>query len=259
VISFRVFLNLSHSQIENKIEIYLSESDSHHASSVLRLSAGDTLTIVDKTTAREFKAAISPSVHQKGQPLSVIITEEIITEEIIKDRGSSRIGSISFALCKGKKNDIIVEKATELGAENIILWQSERSIVRLGAPSELESKKRRWLTIAESAAKQCKRVTLPEILVTSGHTGVLKAIQSICKKDDLLLMFSLSKDPVHPSSILKPTGQSHLIIGPEGDLTPEEEAHFKSFGFMPVTLGPNILRSETAAIAAMGLMHGLWP
>lgn len=247
--SLRIFTDLTPEEMSGDAPHKLDDKASHHASSVMRLSKGSFLILIDNQSGREFNSEILSS--KSG--LTVIVKEEIF-----RSRGISRINSIAFASCKGNKNDLIVEKATELGAENIILWQADRSISKITEPSDAHKKMSRWHAIAESAAKQCHRNTIPVIYVAEGALGVIEVLAPLSKPEDIRLICSLSKNTIHPSTIQKPTGQVSIAIGPEGDFTPEEESIFLGNNFQPITLGPNILRAETAAIAAMGMVHGLW-
>jgi len=171
----------------------------------------------------------------------------------------ARLGTLAFALSKGPKNDLVCEKACELGAQRIIFWQAARSVVRLEpAKREGAARLRRWLRIAEAAAKQSGRNSVPQVLLLRNSQELLAVLRDSYSPKDICLCCSLSSSAVPINKLERPPGLAHLLVGPEGDLTAQEEETFIKYGFQLVSLGPFILRSETAAIAALGLIQGLW-
>ncbi|MCW8888971.1 MAG: 16S rRNA (uracil(1498)-N(3))-methyltransferase, partial [Gammaproteobacteria bacterium] len=155
-------------------------------------------------------------------------------------------------ISKGDKMDYTVQKAVELGVNRIVPLLTERSVVKLDLKRS-QKKQQHWQGIAISAAAQSGRnrvatvdpiITLSEYLQTPENSSVAKLILS-------------------PSSALGFNSVSrnlslNLLIGPEGGLSDSEERAANNVGFNAVRFGPRVLRTETAAIAALGLIQGLW-
>ncbi len=244
---FQAFVDVA--RLELGATALLSEQDSKHASKVLRLTVGDTITVVDNSTGRSFTSRI-----EKSNPT----TEVRLIEELTEKRSNSRRSGILFALCKGERNDFVVEKATELGVSEIMIFQAERSIAQI-KNEDYEKKLNRWQRIAESAAKQSGRNSIPLVTIFDSLSSSVKHLSLPKYSSDTRILCSLSKDSIHPSKLSEPKHGIWLAIGPEGDFTAQEESYLREHGFIPVTLGPHTLRSETAAIVAMSLAYGLWP
>ena len=153
--------------------------------------------------------------------------------------------------------DLIVQKAVEIGATEIAPLISERTIVNL-VQKDAEQKKAKWQQVAIEAAKQCGQNWLPQVHPPRKlkdffpHTGSF----------DLRLIGSLQPDAIHLKRILADYSEQHrdrpknvlILVGPEGDFTPAELALAKSNGCAPITLGPIILRVETAAIYCLSVL-----
>jgi 16S rRNA (uracil1498-N3)-methyltransferase len=167
------------------------------------------------------------------------------------------VHSLVFALCKGDHNDEVCRKATEFGVHNVIFWQSARSVVRL-AGKDRAAKLERWTKIAESACAQSGQPRAPKITLCLSEAELFSALASVKLPGDRLLCCSLSSGAAQLRSLDRPENGVHLLVGPEGDLTPEEEQALAKFGFEPVTLGRSRLRAETAAVAAIAAVECLW-
>lgn len=165
--------------------------------------------------------------------------------------------TLGQAIPKGKNMDLIVQKAVEIGAAEIAPLISERTIVDLDK-KEAEQKREKWQQIAIEAAKQCGQNWLPTIHVPQK----LKDFFSHQPARDLSLIGSLQPDALHLKHILAEYRERHgdrpqavlMMVGPEGDFTPAELALAKSHGCQPITLGPIILRVETAAIYCLSVL-----
>lgn len=153
--------------------------------------------------------------------------------------------------------DLIVQKAVEIGAAEIAPLISERTIVDLDA-KEAEQKREKWQQIAIEAAKQCGQNWLPAVRTPQK----LKDFFSHAANLDLRLIGSLQPDAIHLKKRLNDYTEQHgdrpkgvlMMVGPEGDFTPAELALAKSHGCLPITLGPIILRVETAAIYCLSVL-----
>jgi 16S rRNA (uracil1498-N3)-methyltransferase len=153
------------------------------------------------------------------------------------------------ALAKGEKMDLVVQKATELGAARVAAFEAERSVVRL-EPDRAEERARRWRRIAEEAARQCGRADVPEVATPAS----LAARLAEAPPGFGLLVFH--GDGAASLAALAPApGGWIAIVGPEGGLTAEEVAACEAAGARRVSLGPRILRAETAAIVAVALLQ----
>ena len=225
-------------------EVTLSESDSRHALSSLRLSIGDTVIVIDKTSGRIFEAEIIQSANKALVRL---------TKETTQTQTISKLGGVIFGLSKGEKNDFVVEKATELGADKIILFQSTQSVVRIDDDTSAKKKIERWSKIAEAAAQQSKRSSVPKIILALTERELLTAIETHSSAENLKVICSLLPGAT-PIALNKFTESTWVAIGPEGDFSSAEQSLLISNGFKPVTLGGNTLRAETAAIVAMAVV-----
>lgn len=157
---------------------------------------------------------------------------------------------LAQAALKADKMDLVIEKATELGVSEVQVFTSQRSLAR---PSD--ARRARWERIARSAAKQCRRSTIP-LLNTPVALGMV-----LSRTEALRILFWEGRDPQltagigtaghHPSEAL-------VVVGPEGGFSAAETAHAAAQGFLLCTLGPRVLRAETAALAAVALCQFLW-
>jgi 16S rRNA (uracil1498-N3)-methyltransferase len=155
---------------------------------------------------------------------------------------------LAQAMLKADKMDLVIEKATELGVAEFLVFASERS---LGHPSA--DRLARWDRIARSAAKQCQRSMLPVFEHPLAFHDVLS------RPEELRLLFwegactrTLDDQvPASPSSVL-------AVVGPEGGFSPNEAQQTEAHGFRSISLGPRILRAETAALVAIALCQFRW-
>lgn len=228
-------------------EIILSPEESHHLVAVNRANPGDTVTAFDGRgmewicslkEADKRAARLQVRFAQKAKPLAYEIT-------------------LGQALPKGGFMDAIVRKATELGAARIAPLESERTQVHLEG-DRTDRKIEKWQTAALEAAKQCGNPWLPEIVPLQKASAFMESARGF----DLKLIASLQPGAQSLKTVLTAfrTAQGRApkkvvwLIGPEGDFTPAELSQAKSCGFEPVTLGPLVLRCETAAVYALSVL-----
>ncbi len=225
----------------------LAGDEAHHCLHVLRHSVGDKIVVFDGR-GHEATATIE-SVDKSTANLRII------------HRGKStplncRI-TLGQAVPKGKNMDLIIQKAVELGAAEIVPLLSERTIVQLDA-ADLPGKQSKWQTVALEACKQCGQNWLPQVSTpVSTRTYFEKA-----KPSGLILIASLQADSQPIKTVLREYHEQNgsaptdltIYVGPEGDFTPAELGLAKSNGARPVTLGPIILRTETAAIYCLSVL-----
>jgi 16S rRNA (uracil1498-N3)-methyltransferase len=163
------------------------------------------------------------------------------------------------AIPKGKNMELIVQKAVEIGAAEIAPIISDRTIVQVDSESAAQ-KQSKWQQIAIEAAKQCGQNWLPRVHTPKKLTELFSA--AAVESFDLRLIGSLQPDAQHLRKILADYSTEHqhrpgsvlMLVGPEGDFTPAELALARRHGCRPITLGPIILRVETAAIYCLSVL-----
>lgn len=227
--------------------LILRGGEAHHARDVLRMKPGDRL-VVFNGRGREVTGEISEVGRDE---ISVRKLQETETPPL-----RCRI-TLGQAIPKGKNMDLIVQKAVEIGAAEIAPLISERTIVDLDA-KEAEQKREKWQHIAIEAAKQCGQNWLPTVHLPRK----LKDFFAQQPASDLRLIGSLQPDAIHLKKVLADYAEQHrdrpqnvlMMVGPEGDFTPAELALAKSHGCRPITLGPIILRVETASIYCLSVL-----
>lgn len=221
----------------------LPEQAAHHAAKVLRLREGDVLTLFDG---------------QGGEFAAVV--EQLGKRDVIVRVGAHRpreceaplAVTLAQAISAGEKMDYTLQKATELGINAIQPLDSERSVVKLSG-ERAEKRVAHWQGVVVSACEQSGRNRVPAVAPIRRYADWLGE----AGKDGLRLM--LSPDATQSLRDLPaPDLPVTLLIGPEGGFSENETAAAKVCGFTPVRLGARILRTETAALAALAAMQALW-
>jgi 16S rRNA (uracil1498-N3)-methyltransferase len=227
----------------NPDRLVLDPSEAHHALDVLRLKEGDRVTVFNGAGA-EATAEITSAKRD------ILVLRKV---QVSKTSPIACEVTLAQAVPKGKNMDFIIEKATELGARSIAPLLSERTIFQADAEEALK-KKQKWQRVAIEACKQCGQNWLPELQTPLS----LKAFFEGGAKFDLMLIASLQPDARHLKQVLGESGVKPqrvlVLVGPEGDFTPAEIALAKSHGCRPITLGPIILRTETAALYCLSVL-----
>jgi 16S rRNA (uracil1498-N3)-methyltransferase len=233
--------------VTDPTEIELSEGESHHLVSVNRAKAGDTVVafdgrgsewICELADAGKRGARLKVRFAQKARPLPWRIT-------------------LGQALPLGGAMDSIVRKATEIGVSMIVPLESERTQVHLDGERS-DRKIGKWQTAALEAAKQCGNPWLPEI----GPVTPASAFMESASGYDLKLIASLQPGARSLKAVLAEFRASRgrspasvlWLVGPEGDFTPAEMSRSRAGGFEPISLGPLVLRCETAAVYALSVL-----
>ena len=223
-------------------KVTLPESAARHLIRVLRLKSGAALVLFDGSGER-FDAVLGSN---DGARLSVEVGESLGCET------PPRIPiTLVQAVARADSMDLIVQKATELGVGRIVPVITQRSVVRL---DEERGKKRRrhWQAVTISACEQCGRNLLPEVEAPLSLDAYLDNVES-----GLRVVLDHATEPAL-SELPSPADAVTLLVGPEGGLTAEEVEAASRKGFERASLGPRILRAETAAIAAVTLAQSLW-
>lgn len=218
----------------------------HHLAKVLRIKVGQTIILADGT-GKEYEAEIASVT---GDAIAVTLTEKMntVAEEKLKI-------SLLQGLPKGDKMELIIQKTTELGIASIIPFVGSRSIPRL-SPQKEQDRVDRWRKIALEAARQSKRPGVPQVSQIRNYEQALLETRESVK----LILWEEEKS-VKLRDFIATTGHpgdAAILIGPEGGFTEEEVVKATRHGFVPVTLGSRILRTETAGLAAVAILQYLW-
>lgn len=219
--------------------VSICDEQFHHLKDVLRLKVNDEVTVFDGG-GNECVCLI----RALGKKQATLTVKN-------KRRAQTRRFKITVACAVPKKAglDEIIDSLTQLGVDAIIPLETERVIVKLD-DSKKEARLKRWRKIVQSAAQQSQRSSLPVVAPVTSIESVVARSQDF----DLKLIPTLSGERKHISEVLAASrpGNILVLIGPEGDFTPQEIEMAKNAGFIPVSLGAPVLRVGTAATAIVG-------
>ncbi len=233
--------------------LVLSSAEAHHAIHVLRLKAGDSVNVFDGRG------------HQAQCAVGEIRPDSVHLKLLSTASAPPLPCRLTLAQAVPKKNmDLILQKSTELGVARILPLISDRTIVQL---DDQDSKKLdRWRSICLEACKQSGNDWLPELLPPQKARSFLEDLGTLQGEFDLKLIASLQPDSRPLKTILaevsplRPGASVLILVGPEGDFTPAEISLAKSSACRPLSLGPLVLRAETAALYSLSILrHELTP
>ena len=210
--------------------------DGHHLARVLRLRTGEAVTVADGLGSwRPYQVG-----GVTGTGVRLDATDDLAQEPALAPRLA-----VAFALTKGDKPELVVQKLTELGIDRIVPVLAERSVSRPD-PDRAAGAAERWHRIAREAARQCRRATLPAV-------EELRPLASLAGHPALVV----AERGAGAAGALSPPpdGEILVVVGPEGGLAPEEVEALKPWGRLG--LGPHVLRAETAALAAATVLAAL--
>lgn len=216
----------------------------HHASRVLRLRVGDAVQIFDGL-GNALDATLN-GINGKR-----VLLGNLQTCMSAPDSGLHIV--LAQAMCTSDKMDWVVQKATELGAAEIVPVQTQRSVAKLSG-SRADKRTEHWRNVTISACEQCGRNTLPQLHAPQELASWLSAMRHAPGGKFILLPGGASNLQTQP----KPESRVTLLIGPEGGFTSDEANVAQQAGFVPILLGPRVLRTETAAIAGISALQTLW-
>jgi 16S rRNA (uracil1498-N3)-methyltransferase len=245
----RVFVE---GELQSGSVVELPRETGAHLAKVLRARSGDEVVLFNGD-GREFTGAV-----EKVQGSRVSAS---IGAARIMDRESPFQLTLVQCVPRGDRMDFIVQKATELGVVRIIPVLSQRSVVRLD-DAQAASKQVHWRAVAVSACEQCGRNRLPSVAAPQPLLNYLGALAQATEDTSLRLVLepegarrtargAQSIDIASPQSV----SRAEIAIGPEGGFAPEELEAFDLSAFSRVALGPRVLRTETAAIAAIVVLQ----
>ena len=167
------------------------------------------------------------------------------------ERESPLAVTLVQALQAGEKMDFTIQKAVELGVRDIVPVESRRSVLRLSG-DRAAKRVAHWQGVAASACEQCGRNQVPLV-------APLEKLESwLARPAEASLRLMLAPDADEALVDLPPASAVQLLIGAEGGLDPQEVLAAKQAGFRPVRMGPRVLRTETAGLAALAILQALW-
>ena len=221
----------------------------HHVSRVLRLREGDAVTVFNGEGG-EFEARLT-----RIEPRSV---SAMVGKHHAVERESPLQVTLLQGLAGAERMDYVIQKAVEMGVAAIAPVTMARSVTRLDA-ARASKRAEHWRSVIVASCEQCGRNRLPLLHPLRDFDAALGSPADPGVTNDAALSLVLS--PGEGSSLTafdRPSGAIRLLIGPEGGLAPEELAAAQRAGFRSVRLGPRVLRTETAGVAALAAMNALW-
>jgi 16S rRNA (uracil1498-N3)-methyltransferase len=221
----------------------LPREQSHHLTHVLRLTPGALLIVFDGEGI-EYSAVI-----ERVAKYSVTIK---LGEARVVSRESPLAIDLAQGISSGERMDYTIQKAVELGVRAIQPLTTERSVVQF-TPERAAKRVIHWQAVAIAACEQCGRNRVPRVLPVTGLTHWLADAAP-----DALRLTLAPGAPKSLRALDSPLAPIIMLVGPEGGLSEREQHDARTAGFQALSLGPRILRTETAALAALAAMQTLW-
>ena len=222
--------------------VRLSEEAGHHAVRVLRLAGGDEIVLFDGSGG-EFDAAIE-SVHKATVQARVV-------RHVAVERESPLRVTLVQGVSSGERMEFTIRKAVELGVDEIVPLLSASSVARPKG-ERAAARQAHWQRIAVSACEQCGRNRVPVVRPLSNSIASLQA------KPDAMRILLAPGAPQRLSEVAKGGHRNFILAaGPEAGFDGSEEAQLMKAGFVAASLGPRVLRTETAALAALAALSAL--
>ena len=229
---------------EENMRIRLTGEDVNRIKNVLRMKTGEELWVSDGER------------YEYHSQILDISPDEILLEILYRQEPDYELPSkiwLFQGLPKGDKTELIIQKAVELGAYQVVPVRMKRCVMKLDEKRGAK-KAERWQQIAESAAKQSRRMLVPQV---SSPVSFAEAMQMAVALDRIIVPYELAKGMTETRNILdsiKPGESIGIFIGPEGGFDPQEIEELKSCGAETVTLGHRILRTETAGMTLLSVL-----
>jgi 16S rRNA (uracil1498-N3)-methyltransferase len=225
-------------------QVQLPEPAAHHALRVLRLRAGDPVVLFNGRDGRNYRGEFAGD-GRSGAQVVVSAASEPQPEAPLHI-------TLAQGISRGERMDLVLQKATELGVNVIQPLFCERSVVRLQG-ERLEARQRHWTGVIRSASEQCGRTRLPQLRPATTLGTWLERYA-----DDTPI---IQLDPAAACALRgmpPPAGRIGILVGPEGGLSAAERAMATTAGCRSVHLGPRVLRTETAPLAALAIIQAMW-
>ena len=228
---------------ENSITI--TGGDVNHIKNVLRMAVGDKICVINGQNNKEYYCEITAVGNDAVDTRICEIREsdQELGNEVVLFQG----------LPKSDKMELIIQKAVELGVHTIVPVSTDRTVVKLDAKKEA-NKRKRWMSISESAAKQSGRLRIPEVTPVVSYREALEMAKKI---DVRLIPYELAEGMEKTRELMSSIqpGQSVAVfIGPEGGFESSEIEKAMEIGAWPITLGKRILRTETAGLVTLAML-----
>ena len=228
---------------ENSITI--TGGDVNHIKNVLRMAVGDKICVINGQNNKEYYCEITAVGNDAVDTRLCEIREsdQELGNEVVLFQG----------LPKSDKMELIIQKAVELGVHTIVPVSTDRTVVKLDAKKEA-NKRKRWMSISESAAKQSGRLRIPEVTPVVSYR---EALEMAKKMDVRLIPYELAEGMEKTRELMSSIqpGQSVAVfIGPEGGFESSEIEKAMEIGAWPITLGKRILRTETAGLVTLAML-----
>lgn len=225
-------------------ELSLPAQAGEHVARVLRLVAGDPLTLFNGDGS-DYPASIL-AVGKREVTVRIDSRLELHNESPLSL-------TLAQGVARGEKMDLIVQKATELGVARIVPLHTERSEVKLDA-ARAEKRLAHWRAVAQSACEQSGRAVVPEIVPALSLEAWLRDLPA---DDGTLRLALLPEGTVQARALDFPATGGVLVVGPEGGLGERDVGALSTAAFQGLRLGPRILRTETAGLAALAALQAL--
>ncbi len=225
--------------------ITITGGDVNHIKNVLRMSVGDKICVINGQNNKEYYCEITAlgSDTVDTRICEIRESDQELANEIVLFQG----------LPKSDKMELIIQKAVELGVHTIVPVSTDRTVVKLDAKKEA-NKRKRWMSISESAAKQSGRLRIPEVTQVVSFE---EALEMAGKMDVRLIPYELAEGMEKTREVMSgiQPGQSVAVfIGPEGGFESSEIEKAREIGVQSITLGKRILRTETAGLVTLAML-----
>lgn len=228
--------------------VSLDGPEGRHAVTVKRIRVGERVELVDTRGTRA--VAVVTAVTGKSSLCAEV-------ESVIVEQSPSPRVTVVQALPKAERSELAIDLATQAGADAFIPWQAERCVARWAGPKERKGREK-WQAAAREAAKQSRRSRVPEVAAPVDTAGLIDLLRADTEAKALLL-HEAAASPLAGCDL--DAAHLYLIVGPEGGIGEEEAARLRRAGALPVRLGPEVLRTASAAmvgLAALGVLTARW-
>lgn len=225
--------------------VHLDAATSAHAIRSQRLGVGDPLMVSDGA------GTLAHGTITSADPQSAAI---VVATLEVQPGPAVRINLVQ-ALAKGDRDLMAVEMATEVGVDAITPWQAQRSIVRI-RPERAAKMRAKWQAKLQAAAQQSRRAYIPTLQPAVEGTGIAD-LHAPNANHHLMVLHEDAPSTMHEviMALPKTPAEVHLVVGPEGGVSPEELAAVEQAGGSIVQLGPTVMRASTAGPVAIGLLN----